>query len=46
VVFNKVKVSGKNIVGKLEQAWGPLEKTLQQVTVARCAEMVGELKKY
>jgi alkylation response protein AidB-like acyl-CoA dehydrogenase len=45
VVFNKVKVSKKNIVGKLDQAWGPLEKTLQQVTVARCAEMVGGAQK-
>jgi alkylation response protein AidB-like acyl-CoA dehydrogenase len=45
VVFNKVKVSKKNIVGKLDQAWEPLEKTLQQVTVARCAEMVGGAQK-
>jgi alkylation response protein AidB-like acyl-CoA dehydrogenase len=45
VVFNKVKVSKNNIVGKLDQAWEPLEKTLQQVTVARCAEMVGGAQK-
>jgi alkylation response protein AidB-like acyl-CoA dehydrogenase len=45
VVFNQVKVSKNNIVGKLDQAWGPLEKTLQQVTVARCAEMVGGAQK-
>jgi 3-oxocholest-4-en-26-oyl-CoA dehydrogenase beta subunit len=45
VVFDKVKVSKKNIVGKLDQAWGPLVKTLQQVTVARCAEMVGGAQK-
>jgi len=31
VVFNKVKVSKKNIIGKLDQAWGPLQQTLQQV---------------
>jgi len=41
VTFNKVKVSKNNIVGKLDQGWGPLQQTLQQVKVARCAEMVG-----
>ena len=45
VAFNKVKVSKKNIVGQLDQAWGPLEQTLRQVTVARCAEMVGGAQK-
>lgn len=45
VIFNKVKVSRKNIVGQLDQAWGPLEQTLRQVTVARCAEMVGGAQK-
>jgi alkylation response protein AidB-like acyl-CoA dehydrogenase len=45
VVFNKVKVSTKNIIGKLDQAWGPLEQTLQQVRIARCAEMVGGAQK-
>ena len=41
VVFDKVRVPKKNIVGKLDQAWGPLKQTLQQVIIARCAEMVG-----
>jgi alkylation response protein AidB-like acyl-CoA dehydrogenase len=45
VTFNKVKVTKKSIVGKLDQAWGPLQQTLQQVTVARCAEMVGGAQK-
>jgi 3-oxocholest-4-en-26-oyl-CoA dehydrogenase beta subunit len=45
VVFNKVKVSRKNIIGKLDQAWGPMQQTLQQVTIARCAEMVGGAQK-
>jgi len=46
VAFNKVKVSKKNIIGKLDQAWEPLEKTLQQVN---CCQIVlkwsGALKK-
>ena len=41
VVFNNVKVSKRNIIGKLDQAWAPVELTLQQVTLAKCAEMVG-----
>jgi 3-oxocholest-4-en-26-oyl-CoA dehydrogenase beta subunit len=45
VIFDKVRVPEKNIVGKLDQAWGPLERTLQQVTIARCAEMVGGAQK-
>jgi alkylation response protein AidB-like acyl-CoA dehydrogenase len=45
VVFNNVKVSKNNIIGKLDHAWGPLQQTLQQVTIARCAEMVGGAQK-
>ncbi len=41
VIFNKVRVPGKNIVGKLDQGWAAVEKTLQQARVAKCAEMVG-----
>lgn len=41
VIFNKVRVPKKNIVGELDQGWAPLEKTLQQATLAKCAEMVG-----
>jgi alkylation response protein AidB-like acyl-CoA dehydrogenase len=45
VIFDKVRVPKKNIVGKLDQAWGPMEQTLQQVTIARCAESVGGAQK-
>ena len=45
VVFNNVKVSKRNIIGKLDQAWAPVELTLQQVTLAKCAEMVGGAQK-
>ena len=41
VVFDKVRVPKKNIVGELDQGWAPVEKTLQQAIVAKCAEMVG-----
>ena len=45
VIFDKVRVPKKNIVGKLDHAWGPLEKTLQQVSIAKCAESVGGAQK-
>jgi alkylation response protein AidB-like acyl-CoA dehydrogenase len=45
VVFNNVKVARKNIIGKLDQAWSALEQTLQQATIARCAESVGGAQK-
>ena len=45
VIFDKVRVPKKNIVGELNEAWVPLEQTLQQAIVARCAEMVGGAQK-
>lgn len=41
VVFKKVKVSKKNMLGKLNEGWPILAKTLEQATIAKCAEMVG-----
>lgn len=41
VVFDNVRVPHKNIVGELNQGWAPVAKTMQQATVAKCAEMVG-----
>lgn len=41
IIFNRVRVPRKNIVGELAQAWAPLENTLQQAALVKCAEMVG-----
>jgi alkylation response protein AidB-like acyl-CoA dehydrogenase len=41
VIFDKVRVPKKNIVGELDQGWSPLQQTLQQAKIAKCAEMVG-----
>lgn len=41
VIFDKVKVPKKNIVGELNKGWAPLTKVLQQGAVLLCAEMVG-----
>ena len=41
VVFDKVKVPARNILGKLDQGWAIVDKLLEQAAVAKCAEMVG-----
>jgi len=41
VVFDKVRVPKKNIVGELNGGWSSLAKVLQQGAVLLCAEMVG-----
>ncbi len=41
VVFNKVRVPKKNMVGKLHGGWAPVAKVLQQGAVLLCAEMAG-----
>jgi alkylation response protein AidB-like acyl-CoA dehydrogenase len=41
VIFNMVKVPNKNILGRLDEGWFPIEKVLQKATVSRCAEMIG-----
>jgi len=41
VVFNKVRVPRKNIVGRLNGGWAPLARVLKQGAVLVCAEMVG-----
>ena len=41
VIFDKVRVPKKNIVGEVDKGWAPVEKTLQEATLAKCAEMVG-----
>lgn len=41
VVFDKVKVPKKNMVGELNGGWAPLAKVLQTGAVMLCAEMAG-----
>jgi len=41
VVFDKVRVSKKNMLGKLHQGWPVVKRVLEQATVAKCAEMIG-----
>lgn len=41
VVFDKVRVPRKNIVGELNGGWAPLAKAIQVGTVLLCAQMLG-----
>jgi len=41
VVFDNVRVPEKNIIGGLDKGWPMVAKTIQQATIAKCAEMVG-----
>ncbi|MFC1929201.1 acyl-CoA dehydrogenase family protein [Chloroflexota bacterium] len=41
VIFDKVRVPKKNMVGELNGGWPPLAKALQTGAVLLCAEMVG-----
>ena len=41
VVFNKVRVPKKNIVGDLDGGWAPLARSMQVGTVMLCAAMLG-----
>lgn len=45
VVFDKVKVPEKNIVGKLHGGWAPLEKVIKIGAVLLSAQMVGSAEK-
>ncbi|MBN1613055.1 MAG: acyl-CoA/acyl-ACP dehydrogenase [Deltaproteobacteria bacterium] len=41
VIFDTVRIPGKNLVGKLNGGWGPLFQALQRGAVMLCAQMVG-----
>jgi alkylation response protein AidB-like acyl-CoA dehydrogenase len=41
VVFDGVKVRGDRIIGKLNQGWPAVERSLERAAVGKCAEMVG-----
>jgi alkylation response protein AidB-like acyl-CoA dehydrogenase len=45
VVFNKVKVPKKNIVGEVNGGWTPLSRVLQIGSVMLCAQLVGSGQK-
>ncbi len=44
VVFDQVRVSKENILGKLDRGWGEVKKIIQRAAVAKCCEMVGGIQ--
>jgi alkylation response protein AidB-like acyl-CoA dehydrogenase len=44
VIFDKVKVPKGNILGKLNQGWNEIQKTIERAAVAKCCEMVGGMQ--
>jgi alkylation response protein AidB-like acyl-CoA dehydrogenase len=44
VIFDNVKVPGRDILGSLDQGWPILDRVLEKAVVAQCAEMVGGAK--
>jgi alkylation response protein AidB-like acyl-CoA dehydrogenase len=44
VVFKDVKVPAKNILGKLNQGWGDVQKILDRAAIAKCCEMLGGMQ--
>jgi alkylation response protein AidB-like acyl-CoA dehydrogenase len=45
VTFDKVRVSGEDVLGEVDKAWPCLEKIIAKAAVGRCAEMVGIAQK-
>lgn len=41
VVFDKVKVPKKNILGELNRGWSYIQRMIQRAAVGKCAEMIG-----
>jgi alkylation response protein AidB-like acyl-CoA dehydrogenase len=41
VIFNKVKVPKKNLLGELNRGWSYVQKMMQRAALGKCAEMIG-----
>ncbi len=44
VVFKDVKVPKENILGKLNQGWGEVQKIIERAAIAKCCESVGGMQ--
>jgi len=44
VVFKDVKVPGENILGKLNQGWGEVQKIIERAAIAKSCEMLGGME--
>ena len=41
VVFDKTRVTEKNVLGEIDDGWKYVEKVWPKIVIARCAEMIG-----
>ena len=44
VIFKQVRVPRENILGKLNQGWSEIQKTIERAAIAKCCEMVGGMQ--
>jgi alkylation response protein AidB-like acyl-CoA dehydrogenase len=44
VVFKDVRVSGEDILGKLDNGWADVQKIIERSALAKCCEMVGGMQ--
>ena len=44
VVFKQVRVPKENILGKLNQGWGEIQKIIERAAIAKCCEMLGGMQ--
>jgi len=45
VVFDQMPVPRANILGRLNQGWGTVQKIMQKAAVGKCCEMVGNIQR-
>lgn len=44
VIFDRVRVPGENILGKLDKGWSVVQRIMERAAVAKCCEMVGGMQ--
>jgi len=44
VVFDQVRVPRENIIGQLDKGWSEVQKIIERAAVAKCCEMVGNIR--
>ena len=45
LIFREVRVPGENVLGKMDNGWGVVQRILELAAVAKCAEMLGGAQK-
>jgi alkylation response protein AidB-like acyl-CoA dehydrogenase len=45
VVFDRVRVPGENILGRLGQGWSVIQRVLERASIAKCCETIGAMQR-